>query len=267
MSVIVIKFIFDLDILYDNSFEIDLLLNNNWTDIKLNTPYYITTSIAIYSYYDYFPFIYYVAVVLSVYNLLNKQIIIISVFLILLSSIVILDTGSRLFIYGIYLIPILYVFYSMIKLKLKTYFYLFTSLGVVITILMGISNFHFLDESLSIRNNLLLEYFYNINFINIIFPFFNDCRLEVVGSLHNEFIEIYSFFGFITFYYYYCLMQIFIEVNDEYQLISFFLIFVIIIGAIVQINVSNPYIAIIIGMILALFSINKNKKNQGEFGD
>jgi hypothetical protein len=263
-SIIILKFIFDLNILYLSNANIEAAINN-LSNIHFNTPYYLIDKIGIYSYFDYFSFIYYLAAVLSIYNIVNNIMTKKSILLIIISSIVVLDTNSRLFIYGIYLLPILFIFYKITKFKLETYFYLFMVTSVSISLAIGFVNFNFSDISLATRNNLVYDFFDNFSFINLLLPFTNQHRIDTLGSFHNELLEIFSFFGLIIIYYYYLIMKIFSGVNEEYKLISFLLMFIIIIGALIQINISNPYIGIMLGMILAVLSLNyKNKKAENE---
>ena len=252
-SVIILKFTFDLVYLYLDIPNLDSIINNNIIfNLKLSSTYYLFDSIRIYNYYDYFSFIYYLAVVLSVHNIMNKTMIGKSVILIIVSNFAIINTHSRLFIYGIYLIPILYIFYKITKFKLKVYFILFLFLAIIITFSLGLKDFEFGDEGLFTRNMLVSNYFNDFNYISIILPFFNQYRIETNESLHNEILEIFSLFGLVVIYYYYLLMKMFISINDKYKFISYSLMFIIIIGSLIQINVSNPYIGIILGMVMAI---------------
>jgi len=258
--IIILKFIFDLYRININHTNIDVIISYMFNG-RFNTSYYFLNSFRIYNYYDYFSFIYYSATVLSLYNIINNTMPKKSLLLIIVSNIVILSTGSRLFIYGIYLIPILYVFYKITKFRLEVYFYIFITLSLSITLLIGFVDFNIHELSLSTRNNLAYNYFKDFSLINVVLPFINQYRLETVGSFHNELLEIFSFFGFVMIYYYYLIMKIYSGVNKKYKLISFLLMFIIIIGALVQINISNPYIGIILGMILAILSLDdKNEK-------
>jgi hypothetical protein len=216
----------------------------------------------IYSYLDYFPFIYYLAVILSLNNIKNKIMEPYSLFLLIISILAVAATGSRLFSYGIILIPLLFVFYRATKFKLETYFYLFMLISVSISLTIGLVDFNFYDSSLATRNTLAYHYFDDFSFINIALPFLSQHRIETLGSFHNELLEIFSFFGLTIIYYYYLIIKIYSGVNEEYKLISFLLIFIIIIGALIQINISNPYIGTMLGMVLAVLSLENENKNE-----
>jgi len=253
-TIIVLKYVFDFYYihilgLFDNSY--------------FSTQHYILRFVNIYSYEDYFPFIYYLATVLSIYNILNKKMFYASLLLIIISNLAIIDTGSRLFIYSLYLIPALYAFFYMTNLKLKIYFYLFMLTSLVISFAVGMVDFNLSEYGyggLARRNSLLYNYFHEFSWINIIFPFATQSRLETSGSFHNEIFEIFSFFGLVVIYYYHLILKIFLEVADEYKLISFFLMFVIVIGSLIQINISNPYVGIMFGVVLAVLSQKNQRK-------
>ncbi|WP_324172657.1 hypothetical protein [Sulfurimonas sp.] len=261
-SIIVLKFIFDVYFIYIQNLDTELILSHMFTNIRFSTTYYFLDSIRIYNYFDYFSFIYYVAVVLSLHNITNNIMLKRSLLLIVISGIVVLNPNSRLFIYGVYLIPALYLFYVTTRLRLETYFYLFMTASISITFLIGFVDFNLSDISLSTRNNHAYNYFSDFNFVNIVLPFDNQYRMKTTGSFHNELLEIFSFFGVVIIYYYYLVMKIYSEINKKYKLVSFLLMFIIVIGALVQINISNPYIGIMLGMILAVLSLDSENMEQ-----
>lgn len=257
--IIILKFLFDIYLYQLHLFQNQLYTGQVLQNTIFSTPFYLYNKIIIYSYYDYFPFLYYIATVFSLFNIIKKQFIKSSLFLILVSNIVILDTGSRLFIYGIYLIPLLLIFFYVSKFSLKTSFNIFISIVIIVTFILGFYNLNFSDVSLLSRNSHALRYFQDFSLINLILPFINEHRINSIGSLHNEFLEIWSFFGLIIFYYLYLLKKMFSNINEEYKLISFLLMFILIIGMLIQINFCNPYVGIILGMILGILS----KKEKG----
>lgn len=268
--IVVVKLILDIFINY-NSYINDLTIDYNTvsffeylTNLDIYSEHYLIPSIKIYNFYAYFPFIYYLIIVLSVHNIINNKMIKRSIVLILISIILAIDTSSRLFIYGIYLVPILILFYYMSKFKLKTYFYLFMFIAIVITLIISFVDFNISDISLRSRYIHAHKYFEHFTISSFLLPFINQHRLNTTGSLHNELLEIFSFFGLVTVYYYYIIKNIFINVNNEYNLISYLLMFIIIIGSLIQINITNVYIGIILGMVLAIISINNVEINKEE---
>ena len=261
-SIICIKFLTDVIHIYFYDFTQSMIIATNGLEhakYKFNTVIYLIPQIKIYSYYDYFPFLYYLAIVLSFNNIINKKLIKSFIFFTIIVNIAVIFTASRLFIYGIYLIPILYVFYKITSFKLTTYFYLSMFVSILITLIIGFINFNINDISIGTRNLLAYNYLSTFKFFNILFPFINEHRLQTQGSFHNEFLEIFSFFGLLVIYYYYLIKKIFCDVNEKYKIISFFLMFIIVIGGLIQLNISNPCVGIILGMVLAICSKDLRK--------
>lgn len=214
-----------------------------------STPYFIVPSIAIYSYFTYFAFIYYVAIIISLYNIQNKRFVLLSFVLLIITFLVIHDTGSRLFIYSVYFLPVLYISYKILKISLKKYFYIFSFIVVLITLGVYFVNLDISDPSLYSRYMKIHQYFDNFTIKNLLFPFENKYRIANHASFHNEFFEIFSFFSFIIIYYYIIIKDIFCDVNKKYELISYLLMFVIVIGSLIQLNLTNPYVGIILAFL------------------
>ena len=221
--------------------------------------FFINRSFVIYNFYDYFPFIYFLSTILSINNLLQRRYSSLSIILLVISNLVMVETVSRLFIYSIYLIPFLYIFYQVTKLSLERYFYLFLFICLAIIFIVGFSDFDVSDPSLKSRYNHIHLYFLNFSLVNMIFPYLNEHRIIVSGSLHNELLEIFSFFGVVTVYYLFILKQIFCNTKSEFKFISYLLIFILIIGSLIQINISNPYVGILAGVIFAVLSGGSKK--------
>ena len=255
------------------------------------THYFISSNFAIYNFYDYFPFIYFLATALSVHNLLRRRYLILSLIVLVVSNVAIIGTESRLFIYSIYLVPFLYIFYQFTKLSLERYFYLFLFVSLAIIFIGNFSVFicdlgpntqfiltfiadatcisplsdqltDSLNRSLLARAYNIQQYFGNFSLVNLIFPFLNEYRIKSSSSLHNELLEIFSFFGFVIVYYLFLLKQIFCNTKREFKFISYLLMFVLIIGTLMQINISNPYVGIITGTIFAVISSGSTKIRQ-----
>lgn len=105
------------------------------------------------------------------------------------------------------------------------------------------------------------DYFNSFGVINLIFPFLNELRVNTAGFFHNELLEIFSFFWFVGVYYFLILKDMFCDVTIEFKLLSFFLMFILLIGSLIQINIFNPYIGIIVGLLFALMSQPKSESN------
>jgi hypothetical protein len=225
------------------------------------TPFFLNKGIGIYNYFDYFPFVYFLSIALSFDNILKKKYLVFSILMIMVSSVAILSTGSRLFIYATYILPALYLFFLVTKFKLQYYYFLFFFTSLIITISVGFIDFGISDISILTRKLHIYEYFNNLDVTSLIFPFLNEFRMNTVGSLHNEFLEIFSFFGLVGVYFFFILKDIFCDVTAEFKLLSFFLMFVLLIGGLIQINISNPYVGIIVGLLFTLMSQSKPESN------
>jgi hypothetical protein len=274
-SVIAVKLFFDLSmnimasIIYFSQLEFSNHLKfsnyfvkniSNGEAIKFfSTRFFISKNFVIYNYYDYFPFIYYLSATLSVQNLLRRRYLILSLIVLVFSNLSVIGSGSRLFMYSIYLIPFLYIFYQFTKLSLDRYFYLFLFVSFAIILIVAFSEFQASDISLMSRYTHIHQYFENFSLVNLIFPFLNEHRIQSSGSLHNELLEIFSFFGFVIVYYLFLLKQIFCNTKKEFKFIAYLLIFVLIIGTLIQINISNPYVGIITGALFAVISSGPTK--------
>tara|TARA_B110000503_G_scaffold15372_1_gene21578 strand:- start:207 stop:1061 length:855 start_codon:yes stop_codon:yes gene_type:complete len=253
-----LSFVIIMKLLFDISFHENLNPNH----MKFISQYFIIKNFKIYNYYDYFPFIYFLATALSVHNLLQRRHLILSIVVLVASNVAIIVTESRLFMYSIYLIPFLYIFYQFTKLSLERYFYLFLFVSLATILIISFFGFKLSDPGLLSRYNHIHKYFGNFSLVNLIFPFLNQHRIETSGSLHNELLEIFSFFGFVIVYYLFLLREMFCNTNREFKFISYLLMFVLIIGTLIQINISNPYVGIITGAIFAIISSGSAKIRQ-----
>lgn len=223
------------------------------------TPMFIIDSILIYNYYDYFPFFYYLLFILSIYNLINGLSKFFSLVAILFIIIISIYIDSRLYQIGIILSPLLFLIYKLINLRLSIYYNIFFTITIAITLIIGLLDININEASLSERFNHWTHYLYSFNLLTIIFPFYNDYRTGYAsfGTLHNEFLEQFSYFGIIIFYYYFVIIkELFLKINNKFKFISFLLMFILIIGMLIQSNFSNPYIAILFGLLMAVLKHN-----------
>lgn len=277
-AIILVKMFFDVGLYFNvNDAVISMFTNNPYGNSKatynvlaqqnnmLLTMFFISNKIAIYNYFAYFGFIYYLMIVLSMYNLINKKLPLLSTLMIILSYLIVINTNSRLFIYGIYLSPLLifWFYISKQRLSLNSHYFIFLLIVIFITIFVG--NYHFeninLGHSLMARLHHWQEYFDNFSFIQVIAPFFNEYRQQLRGSLHNELLEIFSFFGLLVFVYMWLLKDLFVQIEDRFKIISYLLMFILIFGMLIQLNITNSYIGILFGSILGLFA--KKEKDNG----
>ena len=131
------------------------------------TMFFIHPSLAI---YDYFAFLYFTSIALSIYNIINKKFILLSI---IISTIVVHDTSSRLFIYGIYLIPIVLAIYFITKL---TYFYIIISLIIAITLYVGLNTIDMTNVETSLASRYIK--WNNFEFIQLLIPYTNEYRMN-----------------------------------------------------------------------------------------
>lgn len=226
----------------------------------LSTHYFISPELVIYNYNDYFSFIYFVAVTLSLHNFFNKRVIYKSIVLIVISYVFVHATGSRLFIYSMYIIPFLLLFYRFTRLSLAQYFILFFIPVCIITILLGVKIHDFSDVSIAARNYITNTYFSGFSPSHLLFPFNHPYRIaHNGGSFHNEILELFSFFSVFIMFFLFGMFQVVKRVNSEYFVIGYLLMFVLISGAVIQINITNPYIGIITGLLFALITTSQDK--------
>lgn len=272
---IIIKFCFDIYLysaILDRSVDIftesksvtyratyGVLINQTLPTV---TMFYITPKIAIYNYFTYFSFVYFFTTVLAVYFLFEKKMFFLPILMIIISLLAVHDIDSRLFTYGIYFIPLIYAFQYLLKLKINMYFYIFLGIYLFITLCVGLIDFDISSIGNSLRGRYLQwhSFFDGFTFLNIFLGYTNNYRFELKGSLHNEFLEIFSFIGILTFYYIYLLKRIFLNVHSTFFIISILLMFIIFSGACFQLNILNPYIAIILAISYASISLKDSDK-------
>ncbi len=234
--IVVLKFVFD--ILYFQTFS---------------SPYFLHKSIGIYNYYDYFPFIYFVSGILSVRNIWYKKMLYRSLLVFVISFICLYYTHSRLFTYSFYLAPLLTFIYVSARLNKKIIFNLFLLVVISATILFSILPNVMDEHSMQSRFTHWVFFFNSFELINFIFPFMNEYRLKLNGSFHNEMLEIISYFGFVSILFFIEFYKIITkETIIGYSIIIKLLIFVLLIGMLIQINLLNPYLSVFIALLISL---------------
>jgi len=115
------------------------------------------------------------------------------------------------------------------------------------------------DDSLITRFSHWSHFFQSLEIVDLLFPFMNEYRISLNGSLHNEFLEIFSFFGLISILFFIQLYKMTTNnVIDNYSMVIKLLLFVMIVGMIVQLNILNPYLSILFALFLSL--VHQNEK-------
>tara|TARA_Y100000389_G_C17462092_1_gene522556 strand:+ start:929 stop:1849 length:921 start_codon:yes stop_codon:yes gene_type:complete len=235
--IILIKFIFDI-----------LLFKT------VNSPFFINDTLAIYNYYSYFPFIYFLGGILSLRNFWYKEMFILSLLVFTVSLISLSETHSRLFTFSFYLVPFLIIFFRATKLNSKIIFSLNLILVVIFTFYFALNPNVTSELSMISRFEHWGWFLFSLNVIELLFPFMNDYRIRTIGSFHNELLEIFSYFGLVSLLFFRELYKIFTNerIVDSYSMVIKLLIFVLLFGMLIQINILNPYLAILVPLFLSL---------------
>lgn len=233
-------------------FSTDILFFNT-----ISSTNFVSTYIAIYNYYDYYPFFYVLLIILSLYNLergINKKF---SLLMIFISFPIIFCMESRTFeVLSLFIIFIIY-FFKFIKIPIRLLL-LIVFLGMVlITLIVAAFHFRVSDASLYVRFEHWDNYFSMFKMINIFFPSFVVYRQEInFGTFHNEALEQFSYFGIIIFYYYYIIIKFFSEVTEDFKAYSFTIATILFIASLLQSNLTNPFLAVVWTNLLLIFKAN-----------
>ncbi len=246
--VIILKFTFDILMLIQGSYNSTHLV---WAIV---TPYFINDSIAIYNFYGYFPFVYYLAGILSLRNIWYKKMFFTSLIIFFISFYSVTYTHSRLFSIGFYCVPFLILFFKITKFNRQLIFNLCLSSVIFLTAFFTMFPFTVTELSMFTRFELWMFFFFTIEPIHLLFPFMNEYRAGLVGSMHNEFLEIVSFFGIFSIFFFIQLYKIFThyDIVTKYKMILKLVIFIVICGMFIQMNLLNPYLSSMIALFMSL---------------
>ena len=229
---------------------------------NLDTNFFLNKSLLIYNYYDYFPFIYFLAGTLSLRNIWYKKNFLISLIILIICLISLIFTHSRLFSYSFYLVPFLILFYQIIKLNKKSITILYFLIVILLTFIFASNPNLSSEESMVSRFDHWKFFFESFDAIHILFPFTNKYRIAIDhGSFHNELLEIFSYFGLFSLLFFFQLYKIFTKPTiNGYSMITKLLLFVFIIGMLVQNNFLNIYISVLLASFLSLTQLEIKKK-------
>lgn len=229
---------------------------------EMFSKYFVLQSIVIYNYYDYFPFVYMVLFVVSLQFLFSKKYYALSMFNIAHSLLFLSESPSRLFFYGTFIAAALFFSRMIVRIKFNIFYYFSLCVVVAGTVTAAIFYAHEVsDLSLSERFLHWNHFLGAMDVYSLFLPFLNEYRVTLVsGSLHNEFLEIFSFFGLLFFVFlnnikhYVCSSSPL--VYDSLYVLTVVLIF----GMLIQLNMTNPYIVVFFSFFLAVAS-NKEVLN------
>lgn len=219
--------------------------------------YFISNKVVIYNSYDYFPIVYVFSITLSINNIYNGNLKKFSILIILISLSCALMSHSRLFaMLSIISIPV-YIIFRKVKFSFGFITVVTTFFCAVITIGIALVSFKTDDQSLITRFGHWMSFFESLQSVEIILPFLNTYRGEMNwGTFHNELLEIYSFFGFLLFLYLYILSNQF-KSYGKYKYSLKTLLFFFLIGSLVQLNLTNPYIALVVSALFSSLKCNQ----------
>jgi len=251
--VLILKLFFDILMVLQGEYRTAILA------YSIISPYFINKSIAIYNWYSYFPFVYFLAGILSLRNIWYKEMFLTSFIVFFISLYALTYSHSRLYTYGFYMIPFLILFFIITKFSRKLIFNICLFLVISLTVLFTI--FPYTGElSMFTRFELWRFYFFTLEPIHLLFPFINEYRAGLVGSMHNEFLEIVTFFGIFSIFFF---LQFYKMVTNSHVLTKYkmtlkLVIFILVCGMLIQINLLNPYLSTLIGLFLSI-TIQTNK--------
>ena len=190
-----------------------------------------------------------------------------SLLVLTLSFISLMYGHSRLFTYSFYLVPLLILFYNILNLNKKIIFLIYFLILILGTSYFTLNPYFFDDESMQNRFLLWTFFFQSFNGIDIFFPFLNEYRNHITGSFHNELLEIFSFFGLISLLFFFQFYRFTTRITvDGFSIVVKLLLFVMIIGMGIQINVINPYLSVLLGLFLSLSIKTEKMEKKNNLG-
>lgn len=227
-------------------------------------PYnFITESVTIYNYYDYFSVLF---GAMFIFALINKQLSsktgVNIILLFLLFYYFATVTNSRAVLYSVFLVLMFVLFLKICKVIFKKevpynfIFFLMLTISILYLFAAYSNAFYYLDGALQDRARMIIGFFNSMTFLSLFFPLIMEFRIEGIdGSLHNELLEIFSNFGVIGVVLVYTfLYKALLNKNKNFQ--SSILIIFIFLMSLFQLNLYHPYSA---NLLMLLIAIHSNK--------
>ena len=232
----------------------------------LSSNVFVFDWLVIYNYYDYFPVYYSIIVACCVNRLLCRQSVVYSLFIAVICTLFIVFSFSRLAQILLLLLPA-NVLLAKILTSRRAIFGYATFLLVLVfclsVILPGLAKAYGFSYLLPVRFHHWYSFFYSMHGVEVFFPISNEYRLGLAdGTLHNELVEIYSYFGILTFFYYLIIFRYLASFDAEYRLLSLSLITVVTVGGFFQNNLSSTYMSMVIGIMIFVFSRTNRMENK-----
>lgn len=231
----------------------DLMLSGS-----MYSDFFITENFKIYNAYDYFPIIYLLSGALGILVFSESRRL--GMVAVLVSFIALL-THSRYYAFSILLLYFLY-FIRLYKIKTVQLMTLVVLCLIVITMVLAFfaSSFNS-DPSLALRFSHWYQYFSAVNLVDLLIPVFNAYRNELSwGGLHNELLELYSYFGIFTLILWVVVTRLVSNLNVRSKISIVPVLVILCIGMLVQNNLTQPYNAIVIFFLIGLFQKNAHSR-------
>lgn len=221
---------------------------------------FIIDSIVIYNYYDYFPFLYFVLICGALSGMMFIGYMR-NAFALIVMYIIILSTESRVFIALSLAAPMILLVFKLVKFRTMILF-LGISLCVVVSIFLSIAELEWLplDDGLSVRLGHWHQFVDHFDTISFLLPSLNHYRIENPRiSFHNEYFELFSLFGWVSLIY--LLYAAYSLYRKAFRDPLFCTILLgLIIGGLIQLNYSNPYVAVVFGSFSGLVLAQENRR-------
>jgi hypothetical protein len=221
--------------------------------------FFILKWVVIYSYYDYFPFLYFVSVLLAINCLFKGEKRLLSIVMLLICFVCIFSSHSRLYlVLSLFSVP-MFIIFNIVKIRIYDAGIVSILFVMVATLYITLNGVEGADASFDERFQHWQKFVRVFDWADLFFPFSNEYRRSLTtGSFHNEYLEIFSYFGVTAFLYFFVLLKLFSSVDSKYRTIAITLLVSLTIGSLIQLNFTNPYVGIVWSIILAAMA-TKNK--------
>lgn len=222
---------------------------------------FIFERVVIYNYYDYFPVFYSLVACLCVHSILRGERKVSSFLIFIICMMFVFGSHSRLATLLFFLIPfnIILSGLPLSRSVFLAYAFLLLLFNIALTYLIPVFVHGMdLESSMSIRFDHWRNFWGDFSIFNLVLPTLNEYRQSLNwGSLHNEPLEIFSYFGVFGLIYYALLFWLLAVTS--YRFLSFSILTLCMFGGFFQLNISNPYLSVILGLFL--FSLQSKSRD------
>jgi len=181
----------------------------------------------------------------------------------------IIDSVNTTALILFYLFMLMYSLFRFTPVKYhKIVYQISTFILVIVSLLFPFFLYVFYDilgtssSSIVNRYSMVDDYFSNINFFQVLFPFLHDSR-SFTTDMHNEVLEIFNATGLGgLFLYYYFIIQRLRVVAIEYKYVATSIVLVIFLGGVTVENTLHPYTLIILSYVTSFYYVASKYKNK-----